>query len=108
MKKLTPRIGNCYGMKVLPIIQGDTWIEGEMWNTDYGQFKRRAVVRHRFTNQLVFCHADVPDTYFSILAYTNKEHGFITTSETGFLFHPDNDQSRSIKDWKKELRDCYK
>lgn len=115
IKIVKPRIGNFYGMKVTPVIVDKTWIEGEMWCTDYGQFRRRALVYHKDTDQLVSCKADVPDTFFSIPAYTKTEHGFITCREepdtnkpTGFVFNPDKDQSQSVKDWKKEYKKCYR
>lgn len=107
-KQLTPRTGNSYGMQILPVVMGNTWIEGEMWCTDYGQFRRRALARHKKTNELVLCHADIPDTYFSIPACTESEHGYITSSETGFEFNPDLDQSQPIKQWKKQYRKVYK
>jgi hypothetical protein len=107
--KLKPRIGFQYGMVVNPILQGRTWIEGEMMQDDYGQFKRRGLVVHSVTNELVTVRLDIADTYFSIPATTNKEHGYITgNGDTGeFEFRPHTDQSQSPSDYRKQYRkDC--
>lgn len=107
-KKYLPRIGNYYGMQVLPVIQKDTWIEGEMWCTDYGQFRRRGLVRHSKTGELVKCRLDIPDTVFSIPATTDTEHGYVTGNDNGeFEFRPHTDQSASPVQFRKNYRkDC--
>jgi len=108
--KLKPRISCYYGMVVNPILQGRTWIEGEMMQDDYGQFKRRGLVVHSVTKELVSVRLDIADTYFSIPATTDKEHGYITGNDDNgeFEFRPHTDQSQSPSDYRKECRRSYK
>lgn len=104
-----PRIGNCYGMPVHPLTQGATWLEGEMWCTDYGQFRRRGLVRHSGTKELVRVRADVADTFFSIPATTDTEHGYVTGADSGELeFRPHTSQEQTPAQFRKELRKAYK
>ena len=104
-----PRVGNCYGMKVHPVIAGKTWIEGEMWCTDYGQFRRRGLVRHSVTKELVKVRCDVPDTYFSIPATTDTEHGYVSgTDEPEFEFRPHTDQTLTPAEFRKATKKAYK
>ena len=108
--KYEPRVGNCYGMKVHPVIAGKTWIEGEMWCTDYGQFRRRGLVRHSVTKELVKVRCDVPDTYFSIPATTDTEHGYVSgTDEPEFEFRPHTDQEKiTPAEFRKATKKAYK
>ncbi len=103
-----PHIGRCYGMDVLPVRQGDTWIEGEMMCTDYGQFRRRGLVRHSVSGELVRVRCDIPDTYFSIPATTATEHGYVTGTETGFEFRPHADQTESPVQYRAGVRKAYR
>ena len=104
-----PRIGNYYGMAIHPLIMGATWVEGEMWCTDYGQFRRRGLVRHSVTKALVRVRCDVPDTYFSIPATTDTEHGYVTTADSGELeFRPHTTQDQTPAEFRKETRKAYK
>jgi len=105
---MKPRIGNFYGMVVTPIYLGRTWVEGEMMNLDYGQFRRRGLVLHSKTLQLVKVRIDVPDTYFSAPATTENEHGYVTSNDKGeFEFRPHTSQQGSPKEFRKELRRNY-
>ena len=106
--KWQPRTGNFYGMAVLPVHLGRTWIEGEMMNNDYGQFRRRGLVVHSKTRELVKVRLDVPDTYFSIPATTTTEHGFVTGKDnegfSEFEFIPHTTQRVTPAQFRKELR----
>jgi len=106
--KYAPRIGNFYGMKVMPHHMGETWIEGEEMNQDYGQFKRRGLVRHSKTKELVKVSCDVPDTYFFIPATTSKEHGYVTSNENEFEFRPHTKQDETPKEFRKSIKKAYK
>ena len=104
-----PRIGRHYGTKIPPVLMGTTWIEGEEWNTDYGQFQRRGLVRHSVTKELVKVRLDVPDTYFSIPATTDTEHGYVTSTETEFEFRPHTDQKGMTPvEFRKSVKNYYK
>ena len=107
---LKPRIGNLYGTPILPVygLSKRTWIEGEMWNTDYGQFRRRGLVFHSKTKELVKVRLDVPDTYFSIPATTLTEHGYVTSDDTGFVFRPHDSQAETPAEFRKKLKRAYK
>lgn len=107
--KYEPRIGQCYGMPVTPVKAGSTWIEGEMWCSDYGQFRRRGLVRHAITNELVKVRCDIPDTFFSIPATTNTEHGFVMgTDEPEFKFVPHTDQEGlTPAEYRKSVKKSY-
>ena len=98
-------------MKVTPIFCGETWLEGEMWNTDYGQFRRRGLVRHaKQSGVLVKVRCDVPDTYFSIPATTDTEHGYVTVNnDTGELeFRPHTDQAKMTPaQFRKSVKKAY-
>ena len=59
-KQYKPRTAIFMGQPIIPNYLGDTWIEGEMINTDYGQFRRRGLVRHSVTNELVKVKLDIP------------------------------------------------
>jgi hypothetical protein len=110
--KYEPRIGQCYGMPVTPVKAGSTWIEGEMWCTDYGQFKRRGLVRHEKTKELVKVRCDIPDTFFSIPATTETEHGFVFVmggAEEEFEFCPHTDQKgMTPAEYRKSVKKSYK
>jgi len=108
MTKYIPRIGNYLGMTIHPLIMGDTWMEGELWNTDYGQFRRRGLVRHSVTKKLVRVRADVPDTVFSIPATTAEEHGFLACLDGKLEFRPHTTQDFSPAEYRKEVRKAYK
>ena len=95
-------------MKVHPVIVGETWIEGEEWCTDYGQFRRRGLVRHCETKKLVNVRLDIPDSYFSIPATTDTEHGYVTSTEEGFEFRPHTDQTQTPTEFRKEVKKAYK
>lgn len=92
--KYGPRTANFQG-KVQPIVNGETWVEGEMMCSAYGQFRRRGLVRHKISKVLVKVRCDISDTTFSIPATTDKEHGFVSINpDTGeFEFTPHKDQS---------------
>jgi hypothetical protein len=106
---MKPRIGNCYGMAVEPLYgEEGTWIEGEMMNTDYGQFRRRGLVWHATKQELVKVRLDVPDTYFSIPATTDTEHGYVRIENGEFEFVPHTEQSVSPAQFRKELKASYK
>lgn len=107
-KAPTARVGQSYGMAVLPTILGSTWIEGEMMCSDVGQFRRRAYVIHKQTGQLVLCTATIPDTYFSIPATTKTETGYITSEEVDavnrFVFVPHTEQNETPAAFRKAYR----
>ena len=103
-----PRIGSFYGMAVRSVEMGETWIEGEEWNTDYGQFRRRGLVRHSNTKELVKVRVDVPDTYFSIPSTTDEEHGYVTSTDDEFEFRPHTDQTMSPVEFRKDVKKAYK
>jgi len=107
--KYQPRTGNFHGMAITPDIQGKTWIEGEMMNLDYGQFRRRGLVWHSVTGELVQVRLDVPDTFFSIPATTETEYGFVTVKAKGeFMFIPNDEQRVSPAQFRKDLKKSYK
>jgi hypothetical protein len=107
-KKYIPRIGNFYGMAVHPVKLGKTWIEGELWCTEYGQFSRRGLVRHSTTGELIKVRCDIPDTYFSMPATSRNQHGYVTSNDNKeFEFRPHTDQIQSPKDFRKQYKkDC--
>lgn len=71
-----------------------TKIDPEEVQSDYGQFRRKATVFYYKTENLVKCRADIPDTFFSIPATTETEHGFIGIREDGELeFRPHTNQA---------------
>lgn len=85
--------------------RGDTWIEGEDWNDDVGQFRRRGLVRHLRTGRLIAVRLATPDTYFSIPATSETEHGYVTSNEEEFEFRPHPDQGgMSPADYRKRVR----
>jgi len=104
-----PRIGSFYGKPIQTLTHGETWLEGEEWNRDYGQFNRRGLVRHRKTGELVRVRADVPDTFFSIPATTETEHGFVTGNDKGELeFRPHTEQNQTPAEYRKKVKQAYK
>ena len=107
-----PRIGNCYGMSVLPVYGKDnrTWIEGEMMNIDYGQFRRNGLVIHSKTKELIQVRLDIADTYFSIPATSKTEHGYVTlNNDEEFEFRPHlYDTELSPAQFRRALKKCYK
>lgn len=112
-KTVTPRIGNHYGMLMQPVRVGLTWIEDETFCTDYGQFKRRGLVRYAKSRVHVPVRLDIADTWFSIPATTSKEHGFVTSEEDAegarhFVFVPHTDQTKTPAQFRKEVRLAYK
>jgi hypothetical protein len=110
-KQILPRTGNYYGMSIVPTYGAGTttWVEGEMMNTDYGQFRRRGIVIHAGTQELVMVRLDVPDTFFSIPATTRAEHGYVTTNAKGeFEFRPHTTQTVSPAQFRKDTKHAYK
>ncbi len=82
-----------------------TFIEPEEKCRDLGQFTRKAKVFHSKTGELVKCRATIPDTFFSVPATTDKEHGYITVRPDWELeFRPHNDQSKSPAQYRKDYR----
>lgn len=89
----------------------NTFIDPEEKCKDIGHFTRNALVYHSIrTGGLVKCKATIPDTFFSIPATTNEEHGYITSRNDGELeFRPHTDQSKETpaqfrKNYKKACR----
>lgn len=95
-------------MRVEPFIAGDTWIEGEEMCSDYGQFRRRGLVRHRDTKKLVRVRLDIPDTYFSIPATTTSQHGYVTQSEGSLEFCPHTEQNQTPAEYRRSVRQSYR
>ena len=112
--KFAPRTVVFVGMPAHPLIHGATWIESEMIQTDYGQFRRRGLVRHEKTEQLVRVRADIADTYFSIPATTDREHGYVTLRDCGeygsdLVFVPHTYKTtQTPAEFRKETRKAYK
>jgi hypothetical protein len=107
MKKIPVPYLTRYGRQVIPWIHPDgTWIEGEEMCSYIGQFRRRAYVTHCKTNENVLCVAGIPDTYFSIPATTETEHGYITGKDNGngLEFRPHTDQTQSPADYRKQYK----
>ena len=103
------RTNNFYGMKEPPTILGETWIESETFCKDYGQFTRRGLVRYK--GGVVAVKASIPDTFFSIPATTNTEHGYVTSKEENgkneFIFVPHTEQTETPVEWRKQYKkDC--
>lgn len=96
-------------MTAHPMWAGETCIEGESLCSDYGQFRRKGLVRHEKTRELVRVRADIPDTWFSIPATTESEHGFVTSREDAegnaeFLFIPHTEQTHTGRAlWEKAI-----
>jgi hypothetical protein len=103
---MKPRKLFCYGMEVgVNKYENNTWIEGEMACTDYGQFRRRAVAKHKVTGELVDCRADVPDTWFSIPATTKTEVGYLTSNDAKELeFRPYDKQDETPAQYRKSVK----
>lgn len=110
--KLTPQKIGMFGMAAFPITAGPTWLDSEVVQSDYAQFRRRGIVRHALTNALIPIWADMPDTYFSTPAITKNEAGYISITECRpdygdyLTFHPYKDKKPG--ELKKELRKAYK
>ena len=85
-----------------------TSIQSEEVQSDYGQFRRKALAFHQKTGELVKCRGDIPDTFFSIPATTKTETGYITGRDDGELeFRPYTDQSQSPAAYRKQYKkDC--
>lgn len=85
-----------------------THIETEEKCTDIGQFRRNAIVFHKDTGELVTCRATIPDTYFSIPATTDTQHGYIGIRDDGELeYRPHDSQDVSPADYRKQYaKDC--
>jgi hypothetical protein len=83
-----------------------TFIDREEKCTKIGQFSRKSKAFHSKTNQLVICMATIPDTFFSIPATTEDEHGYIGLRDDGELeFRPHTDQGGITPD---QYRKNYK
>ena len=82
--------------------------------SDYGKFERRGLVRHAKTGALVRVRMDIPDTYFSIPATTETEHGYVTTKELATLdqteweFRPHTEQTQTPAQFRKATKQAYK
>lgn len=107
-KKFGPRTIGCYGSSCPPLVAGPTWLESEQVQSDYGQFQRRGLVRHVYSRRLVRVWADIPDTYFSIPATTQKESGYVSNDEDELVFTPYEDQSQTPAEFRKEVKGAYK
>lgn len=112
-KTFTPRTSGRYGMIAHPMRAGETCLESESLCSDYGQFHRKGLVRHEKTRELVRVRADIPDTWFSIPATTESEHGFITSREDAagaaeLLFIPHTEQTQTPTQFRKATRAAYK
>ena len=110
MKKTPVPYITSYHRRVEPWIHSDgSWIEGEEMCRDIGLFRRRAWVTHSKTNKMILCKAAIPDTYFSIPATTETEHGYIAVKEggIGLEFRPHTEQTQSPADYRKQYKkDC--
>lgn len=75
---------------------------------DYGTFARKAKAFHSKTGELVTCRADIADTFFSIPATTETEHGYVTIRNDGELeFRPHTEQSETPAEYRKQYKkDC--
>jgi hypothetical protein len=92
-----------------PVKDGQTWIDPEEVQTDYGQFRRNALVYHKVTGELIKCRADIPDTFFSIPATTKTECGYISAREDGeFEFRPYTEQTQTPVEYRKTVKRAYK
>ena len=80
-KKFIPRTVGYYGMTAHPLIVGDTCMESDELCTDYGKFERKGEVRHKVSRELIRVRADLADTWFSIPATSDIEHGYVTAQE---------------------------
>jgi len=80
-KKFIPRTVGRYFSVAYPLIVGDTCIESEELCTDYGKFERKGEVRHKVSRELIRVRADIADTWFSIPATSDIEHGYVTAQE---------------------------
>ena len=87
-----------------------THLMSEDVQTDYGQFRRKGKVFHRDTGKLVSVRADIADTWFSIPATTELEHGFISVNgDTKELqFTPHIQQTQTPAEYRKSLKKAYK
>lgn len=92
-----------------------TWIDSEEVQTDYGQFRRRGLVIHSRTKELVKVRMDMADTVFSIPATTDTEHGYVTTFVHGdnaeledFEFRPHTEQTQTPAEYRRSMRRAYK
>jgi len=84
-----------------------TWIDPEEVCSDIGQFRRKGEARHEDTGELVRIRASTPDTFFSIPATTDKQHGFVTSDDGVLVFNPHTDQDISPKEYRRRhARDC--
>ena len=93
----------------------NTWIDSEDVQTDYGQFRRRGLVIHCKTKQLVKVRLDMPDSFFSAPATTDTEHGFVTTFDNehnngikDFEFRPHTDQTMTPSEYRRSVKEAYK
>lgn len=109
MKKLPqPRTGNFMGMPILPTTQGPTWLEGEMMCSDYGQFRRRGYVRHSVSKVLVLVRCDISDTFFSIPATTEREHGYVCGDNGEYEFRAHTEQTETPAQYRASIKRAYK
>lgn len=84
----------------------ETWMDEEEVQTDYGQFRRKFVANHRFSNRKVAGRADIPDTCFSIPATTPVEHGYLSVDSEGVLiFTPHTNQDESVVEYRKRVKE---
>jgi len=101
---------NQYGMQNPPHSYANgTGIEAEAACMDYGQFRRKAIAVHSVTGKLVKCRGDIPDTYFSIPATTDTEHGYLTGNDKGELeFRPHTEQNETPAQFRAKTRKAYR
>lgn len=108
-KKFGPRTIGRYGSSCPPLVAGPTWLESEQVQSDYGQFQRRGLVRHAVSGKLIRVWADIPDTYFSAPATTEKESGYLLAANgEEIIFMPYEDQSQTPAEFRKEVKGAYK
>jgi hypothetical protein len=86
---VSPRSSNYLGMKSIPIVIADTWLEPEELCYPRGGMSRKALA-HCEDGTLAVVVCGIPDTYFSIPAYRKvnglRVKGFVSSSEDGFKF----------------------
>ena len=82
-----------------------TYIDSEEVCRGADDFNRKALAFHAHTQELVRCKAAVADTYFTISATTETEHGYIVIRDDNELqFRPDIHQNQTPA----EFRRTYK
>jgi hypothetical protein len=79
-----------------------TFVDPEEVCSDIGQFRRRFKAFHHKTGELVKGKCAIADTFFSLPATTDTEHGYVTSRDDGELeFRPHTDQSETPAEYRK-------